>query len=78
MIVHVGSNNADDGQDIDDFCDDHSSLIDTLTHEDRQVIVSGLLPRKDSNLEPYNEQLKSLCEDNGIEYVNHFDNFVFA
>ena len=78
MIVHVGSNNADDGQDIDDFCDDYSSLIDTLTHEDRQVIVSGLLPRKDSNIEPYNEQLKSLCEDNGIEYVNHFDNFVFA
>ena len=78
VIVHVGSNDADNGEDIDDFCDHYSSLLDSLVHDDRRIIVSGLLPRKGSNLEPYNEQLKSLCEDNCIEFVNHFDRFLLA
>ena len=78
VIVHVGSNDADNGEDIDDFSDHYSSLLDSPVHDDRRIIVSGLLPRKGLNLEPYNEQLKSLCEDNGIEFVNHFDRFLLA
>ena len=49
------------------------SLLDSLAHEDRRIIVSGLLPRKGANIEPYNEQLKSLCEENDIEFYNNFD-----
>ena len=78
MVVHVGSNDADNGEDIDDFCDHYSSLLDSLVHDDRRIIVSGLLPCKGSNLEPYNQQLKSLCEDNGIEFVHHFERFLLA
>ena len=78
VIVHVGSNDADNGKDLDDFYDDYSSLLDSLAHEDRRIIVSGLLPRKGANIKPYNEQLKSLCEENDIEFYNNFDSFLFA
>ena len=78
IILHVGGNDADDGKDIDTFCDDYISLLETLVEEDRRIIVSGLLPRKSIDLKPYNEQLKSLCEENDIEFVNNFDSFLFA
>ena len=51
-ILHVGSNDVDDGKDLDDFCDDYISLLDTLAHEDRRIIVSGLLPIHGISLEP--------------------------
>ena len=40
--------------------------------------MSGLLPRKNIDLKPYNDKLKSLCEVNNIEFANNFDNFLFA
>ena len=78
IIVHVGGNDADDGKDLDTFCDDYISLLDSLSNDDRRIIVSGLLPRKGINLEPYNEQLKAICEENNIEFINNFDDFLYA
>ena len=40
------------------------------------IIVSGLLPRRGIDLEPYNEQLNSLCDENNIDFVSHFDSFL--
>ena len=78
LHVHVGGNDADDGKDLVDFCDDYISLSESLAQEDRRIIVSGLLRRQCANLEPFNEQLKSLCEENDIEFINNFDNFMYA
>ena len=78
IILHVGGNDADDGKDLETFCDDYISLLETLVEKDRRIIVSGLLPRKNIDLKPYNDKLKSLCEVNNIEFANNFDNFLFA
>ena len=75
IILHVGGNDADQGVDIDSFCDNYIALLESLASDNRRIIVSGLLPRKTANLEPYNEQLRSLCD---IEFVDHFDSFLLA
>ena len=78
IIVHVGGNDADDSKDLETFCDDFISLLESLTDKDRRIIVSGLLPRKNIDLKPYNEKLKSLCEKMNIDFTNNFDSFLFA
>lgn len=78
VILHVGGNDADNGKDVDEFSDNYISLLNCLAQEDRRIIVSGILPRHGTNLEPYNDQLKSLCEENDIEFINNFDSFLFA
>ena len=40
--------------------------------------MSGLLPRESVDLEPYNEKLKSLRDENDLEYIDHFDGFLLA
>ena len=62
IIIHVGGNDADQGIDLDNFSDNYSSLLNDLSTENRQIIVSGLLPKESVNLGPYNECLKTLCE----------------
>lgn len=78
VILHIGGNDADNGDDIDTFCDNYIALLESLASDDRRLIVSGLLPRKTVNLEPYNEQLRSLCAENDIEFVENYDNFLPA
>lgn len=78
IIVHVGGNNAYDGKDIETFCDDYISLLESLAGYDCRIIVSGLLPRKGIDLEPYDKQLKALCDENKIEFINNFNSILFA
>ena len=54
------------------------SLLDSLLAEDQRLIVSGLLPRGNVDMEPYNDKLKSLCDENDLEYIDHFDSFSLA
>ena len=78
IIVHVGGNDADDAKGLETFCDDFISLLESLADKDHRIIVSGLLPRKNIDLKPYNEKLKSLCEEMNIDFTNNFDSFLFA
>lgn len=78
IILHVGGNDADNGTDLDTFSENYQSLLDDLKPDERNVIVSGLLPRESVDLEPYNERLKLLCADYDIKFVDHFDQFLLA
>ena len=78
VILHVGGNDADDGVDLDTFCDNYTTLLSDLNSDDRTIIVSGLLPRGSVDLEPYNERLRTLCMENDIAFVDHFDGFLLA
>ena len=78
IILHVGGNDADNGEDIESFREHYESLIDTVNDGNRRIIVSGLLPRESVDLEPYNETLKSLCADNTVELVDNYDSFLLA
>ena len=78
IILHVGGNDADNGDDVDSFCDNYIALLESLASVVRRLIVSGLLPRKKVDLGTYNDQLKSLCDENDIEFIDHYQNFLLA
>ena len=78
IIVHVCGNDADDGKDLETFFDDYILLLESLADKDRRIIVSDLLLRKHIDLKPYNEKLKSLCEEMNIDSINNYDSFSFA
>ena len=76
VLLHIGGNDADNGKDLDTFCDDYISLLESLVEDDRRIIISGLLPRRGMDLEPYDVQLKLVCDEILIDFVNHFDSFL--
>ena len=78
LILHVGGNDAANGEDLHDFRDSYECLIDSVYVDDRNVIISELLPRDDADVKPYYEVLRSLCEDNAVEFVENFDSFLLA
>lgn len=78
IILHVGGNDADSGIDLNTFSDNYVTLLNTLSAEDRSIIVSGLIPRETVDLKPYNEMLKSICDENNIKFIDNYDNFLLA
>ena len=78
IILHVGGNDADNGMDLDSFSDSYVELLNSLEADNRRIIVSGLLPRQSVDLKPYNERLKAICEENDIQYIDHYNSFLLA
>ena len=72
IILHEGGTDASNSTDLEAFCDNYISLLDSLLAEDRRLIVSGLLPRGNVDIESYNDKLKSLCDENDLEYIYQF------
>lgn len=52
IILHVGGNDVDNGADLDTFSENYVSLLNSLSAENRRIIVSGLLPRESVDLKP--------------------------
>ena len=50
VILHIGGTDAENVKDLDTFCDDYISLLESLVEDDRFTIVSGLLPRRGIDL----------------------------
>ena len=40
--------------------------------------MSGLIPRKEVDLKPYNNTLKEICVKNEIEFIDNYDCFLLA
>ncbi|MCG8048029.1 MAG: SGNH/GDSL hydrolase family protein, partial [Candidatus Thiodiazotropha endolucinida] len=78
VILHVGGNDASNNVDVDSFSEAFIELLHNLASKDRRLIVSGLIPRKDVDLEPYNEKLRTICEDNDIDFIDHYNGFLLA
>ena len=76
VLLLIGGNDADNGKHLDTFCGDYISLLESLVEDHRRIIVSGLLPRRGMDHKPYNKQLKSVCDENFIVFVNNFDSFL--
>lgn len=54
------------------------SLLNSISEENRRIIVSGLLPRKSVDLKPYNDTLKTICDENDIEFIDNYDSFLLT
>ena len=78
IILHVDGNDADEGEDLDTFSKSYVSLLNSISAENRRIIVAGLLPRKSVDLKPYNDILKTICNQNDIESIDNYDSFLLA
>ena len=78
LILHVGGNDADSGVDLESFEDNYVSLLNDLSADDRRIIVSGLTPRESVDLKPFNRTLKSICEENDLQFIDNYDRFLLA
>ena len=78
VLLHVGGNDADDGVDLDTFSKSYVSLLNSISAENRRIIVSGFLPRNSVDLKPYNATLKTVCDENGIEFIDNYDSFLLT
>ena len=78
IILHVSGNDADEGVDLDTFSKSYVSLLNSISAENRRIIVSGVLPRKSVDLKPYNDILKTICNQNDIEFIDNYDSFLLA
>ena len=76
VVIHVGGNDAEDGKDKGQFISIYEELIRYLKSNGCQVVVSGILPRKNSDIRPYNNVLQQLCRDENIDFVSHIDIFM--
>ena len=78
LILHVGGNDTDSGVYLDSFSDNYVSLLNDLSAENRRIIVSGLTQRESVDLKPFNQILKSICEDNNLQFIDNNDTFLLA
>ena len=78
IVLHVGGNDVDSKISTNSFREKYASLIEYLKDKGVKVYVSGLLPRGQSDVKPYNNILKNLCEVKEIEFIDNHDSFILA
>ena len=64
IILQVGGNDADNCVDLDTFSGNFGTLLNSISEDNRRIIVSGLHPRKFVDLKPYNGTWKEICVKN--------------
>ena len=75
-MLHVGGNDIAGKLFINAFREKYSSLIEYLKEKGLKVYVSGLLPRGQTDVKPFNDILKSLCESREMDYIDNQDSFI--
>ena len=78
IIVHVGEHDIGDKIGHNSFTERYKQLLDLFAKQNCKVFVSGLIPWGGTNLEPYNDILKSLCEPCNAEFIPNHDLFIMA
>jgi len=77
VITHVGDFDIVDGADINMFENDYKYLLSVVSAKCK-VVVSGLLPRRGTNVKPFNIKLKILCDKMKVTFIDNHDSFIMA
>ena len=77
VITHVGDFDIVDGADINMFENDYKYLLSVVSAKCK-VVVSGLLPRRETNVKPFNIKLKILCDKMKVTFIDNHDSFIMA
>lgn len=77
ILVHVGTNNVPKGS-VCNITSKYNALIDQFKRKcpNATLVFSGILDRRDrwylsSKIGAVNQELSRLCEERGIEFLNH-------
>lgn len=74
IVVHVGGNDASQGQCVSDIIYEYQRLLNVVfSHNpDINVIVSELTPRKDVDVRSVNTALKEFCNQCSVSFVEQY------
>ena len=82
VTFHVATNDLDSIKDnpdkLDDIVSEYKGMIEDCKRLTSSVIVSSVCPRMDDVgelVEPFNNALKELCDDDHVTYIDHSCNF---
>ena len=75
VITHVGDFDIVDGADINMFENDYKYLLSVVSAKCK-VVVSGLLPRRGTNVKPFNIKLKILCDKMKVTFIDNHNSFI--
>ena len=78
IILHVGGHDIDGEIILTAFREKYRALLSSVTHENSEIFVSGLLPRGGTNMKPFNDFLKDVCEETKSVYIDNHDFFTLA
>ena len=77
VLTHVGDFDIDDGADINMFVNDYKYLLSVVSAK-CNVVVSGLLPREETNVKPFNVKLKILCDKLKVAFSDNHGAFIMV
>ena len=78
IIIHVVGHDVDAKIDQNSFREEYQSLLSVMADSGCKVYISGLLPRGGTNMKPFNEILKDLCEQSNANFIDNNNSFIMA
>ena len=78
LILHIGGQDVDANMGKADFQESYQAIIKFLVQKGCKVFESGLLPRRGTDMKPYNAVLKTICKTNKVGFIDNHDSFVLA
>lgn len=75
VMIYCGGNDASSGQSTDEFYQQYSALLDFIRdkYPDIEVILCGLMPRRDVDVTLFNEVIYELCCDYNYQFVDNYE-----
>ena len=80
FVIHAGTNDVHETR-SEELLDKYRKLIQQYKTKSNNIIISGVLPRIEADDLFYskafslNNRLRNLCKDNGVEFVNMWNDF---
>ena len=78
IVIHIGGHDIDGNIKPAAFRQKYQALLDSLISQNLKVHVSGLLPRGQKNVKPFNDILVNLSQNLNIDFIANHDSFVLA
>jgi lysophospholipase L1-like esterase len=81
-VVHVGTNDVQHTQ-SEELMAKYKRLIKSYKEKSNRVVISGIIPRMEADRRFYNmatsvnRRLANLCSEEGVGFVNTWDNFYY-
>ena len=78
IVLHIGGHDVDAKVGPTEFKHKYQSLLSSLADKNCKILISGLLPRRGTNMKPYNSILNELSSQFKAQFIDNHDSFIMA
>lgn len=74
IIVHAGGNDLSQGESISDIIYEYERLLNVIISNstDINVLISGVTPRRDTDVYPLNDALARFCHQHSLRFIDNY------